>query len=73
MSNSFSTLWPVAHQAPLTMGFPRQEYWSGVPFHSPGDLSDAEIKPIPPALSGGFFTVEPPVVGTQSYSVKIQS
>ena len=35
MSNSFVTLWAVAHQAPLSMGFPRQEYWSGLPFSSP--------------------------------------
>ena len=44
----------------MSMGFSRQEYWSGLPFHSPGDLSDPEIKPIPPALAGRFFTVEPP-------------
>ena len=37
------TLWTVAHQASLTMGFPRQEYWSGSPFPSPGDLSDPRM------------------------------
>ena len=39
------TAWTVAHQAPLSMGFSRQEYWSGLPFPSPGDLPDPGIKP----------------------------
>ena len=43
-------------------GFPRQEYWSGLPFPSLGDLPDSGIKPASPALAGGFFTTEPPVV-----------
>ena len=54
----FVTLWTVAHQAPLSMGFSRQEYWSGLPFPSPGDLPDPGIKPTSltsPALAGGFF------------------
>ena len=42
-----------AHQAPLSMGFPRQGYWSGLPFLSPGDLSDPGIKPLSPALATG--------------------
>ena len=42
------------------MGFSRQEYWSGLPFPSPGDLPDSGIKPVSPALAGGFFTTEPP-------------
>ena len=42
------------------MGFPRQEYWSGLPFPSPGDLSHPGIKPTSPALAGRFFTTEPP-------------
>ena len=42
--------WTVAHQAPLSMGFPRQEYWSGLPFPSPGDPPDPGIKPRSPAL-----------------------
>ena len=50
MSDSFATLWTVAHQAPLSMGFSRQEYWSGLPFPSPGDLPDPGIKPAFPAL-----------------------
>ena len=45
----------VADQAPLSMGFPRQEYWSGLPFPSPGDLPDSGIKPKSPALAGRFF------------------
>ena len=47
------------HQVPLSMGFSRQEYWSGLPFPSPGDLPDPRIKLTYPALSGGFFTSEP--------------
>ena len=58
-SDSFVTPWTVAHQAPLSMGFPRQEYWSGLPFPSPGDLPNPGIKPTTPVLTGGFFTVEP--------------
>ena len=54
------TLWTVAHLTPLSMGFPRQEYWIGLPFPSPGDLSDPGIKPSSLALIGGFFTTEPP-------------
>ena len=49
----------AACQAPLSMGFSRQEYWSGLPFHSPGDLPNAGIKPKSPALAGTFFTTEP--------------
>ena len=50
------TPWTVAHQAPLSMGFSRQECWSGLPFPPPGDLPDPGIKPAYPALAGGFFT-----------------
>ena len=50
----------VAHQAPLSMGFPRQEYWSGFPLPSPGDLSKPGIQPTSPILAGKFFTTEPP-------------
>ena len=55
----FVTLWTVAHQAPLSIGFPRQEYWSGLPFPTLGDLPNPGIKPASlatPALAGGFFT-----------------
>ena len=54
------TPWTVAHQAPLSMGFPRQEYWSGLPAPSPGHLSHPGIKPTSPAMAGRFFTTEPP-------------
>ena len=54
------TPWTVAYQAPLSMGFFRQEYWSGLPFLYPGDLPDPGIRPRSPALAGGFFTAEPP-------------
>ena len=57
----FVTPLTVAHQAPLSMGFYRQEYWSGLPFPSPRDLPDPRIKPTSiasPALAGGFFTTE---------------
>ena len=63
MSNSFATPWTVACQTPLSMGFSRQEHWSGLPFPSPGDLPDPEIEPaspVPPALAGRLFTSEPP-------------
>ena len=61
----FATLWTIACQIPLSMGFSRQEYWSGLPFPSPGDLPDPGIKPVSPAkqavscTAGGFFTTEP--------------
>ena len=60
MFDSFATPWTVALQAPLSMGFPRQEHWSGLPFPSPGDLPDSRIKPVSLALAGGFFITEPP-------------
>ena len=55
----FVTLWTVAHQAPLSMGFSSQEYWSELPCPLPGDLLDPAIEPaslMSPALAGGFFT-----------------
>ena len=58
MSETFVTPWTVAHQAPLSMEFPKQEYWSGFPFSSPGNLPDPGIEPRPPALAGGFFTTK---------------
>ena len=51
----FGTQWTVAHQAPLSMGFSRQEYWTGLSFPSPGDLPNPGIKPWSPALVGRFF------------------
>ena len=55
-----STPWSVAHQAPLSMGFPRQKYWNRLPFPSPGDLPNPGIKPASPVLASGFFTTELP-------------
>ena len=57
---SFATPCTIAHQAPLSMGFPRQEYWSGLPFPSSGDLPNPGIEPVSPALAGEFFTAEAP-------------
>ena len=54
----FETQWMAAHPAPLSMGFPRQEYWSGLPLPSPGDLPDPGVKTTllkSPALAGMFF------------------
>ena len=54
----FVTPWTIDPQAPLSMNFSRQEYWSGLPFSSPGDLPDPGIEPDSPALAGGFFTID---------------
>ena len=59
----FATPWTVALKAPLSMGFSRQEYWSGLSFPIPGDLHDSGIEPVSlmsPVLAGGFYTTEPP-------------
>ena len=59
----FVTPWTVARQAPLSMEFSRQEYWSGLPFPSSGDLPDPGMEPVSPespALAGGFFATGPP-------------
>ena len=55
-----ATLWTVAHEASRSMGFSRQEYWSGLPFPSPGDLPNTGIKPGFPALQADSLTSEPP-------------
>ena len=60
----FVTPWTVAGQAPLCLGFPRQEYWAGLPLPSPGDLPDPGTEPVSltrPALAGRFFTTETPL------------
>ena len=54
------TPWTIARQAPLSMGLLRQEYWSGLPFPSPGDHPDPGFEPAFPVLAGRFFTTEPP-------------
>ena len=59
----FATPWTLAHKAPLSMGFPRQEYWSGLSFPPLGDLPNPGIEPtspVSPALAEGFFTTKPP-------------
>ena len=67
MSNSSATPWTTAHQASLSMGFPRLEQWNGLPFLSPGDLPDPGIEPKSPALADGFFTTEPPGKPNKKY------
>ena len=56
----FVTPWTVAYQAPLSMGFSRQEYWSALPFPSPGDLPNPGIEPGSPALEADALTSKPP-------------
>ena len=56
----FPTPWTVAHQAPLSMGIPRQEYWSGLPFSSREDLPAPGIELVSPALAGSLFTAKLP-------------
>ena len=55
----FATPWTIAYQAPLSMGFSRQEYWSGLPFPSPGDLPDPRIEPGSPASQIDALLSEP--------------
>ena len=58
----FVTAWTIAHRLLLSMGFPRQEYWSELPFPPPGDHPHPRIEPVSPAsptFAGGFFTTEP--------------
>ena len=56
----FGDPWTVAHRAPPSMGFSRQEYWSGLPFPSPGDLPDPGIEPRPPTLQAAALASVPP-------------
>ena len=63
ISRSFVIPWTVARQGPLSSGFPRQEYWSGLPFPSSGHHADSGIKSASPALAGRFFPVEVPGIG----------
>ena len=66
------TPWTVARQAPPSMGFSRQEYWSGWPFPSPGDLPDPGIEPRSPALQADTVTSEPPGKLTKCYVSQIE-
>ena len=65
----FATPWTVAYQAPPSMEFSRQEYWSGLPFPSPRDLSDSGIEPQSPALQADTLPSEPP--GTTGNPIKV--
>ena len=67
----FVTLWTVAHQAPLSKGFSRQEYWSGFPFPSPGDLRNPGIEHASPALAGMSLPQIPP--GKCAHTNKVNS
>ena len=67
------TPWTVAYQAPLSMGFSRQEYWSALPFPSPGDLPDAGIEPGFPALQAEALPFEPPRKSNHNNKVKTKS
>ena len=68
----FVTLWPIAGHAPLSIGFFRQEYWSGLPCPSPGDLPDSRIEPrslkSPILAGGGSLTLAPPSP-TQNFDI----
>ena len=66
----FATLWTVAHKAPLSMGFSRQEYWSGLPRPPPGDFPGLGMEPASPALAGGFFYHKWPL-GSPSYTLSV--
>ena len=67
------TLWTVAHLTPLSREFPRQEYWSGLPFSPPGDLPDPGIEPESPALQAGSLLSEPPGWKEKKKKVKRES
>ena len=60
LCQTLATLWTEAHQAPLSMGFSRQEYWSGLPFPFPGDLPNPGIELGSPALQADSLPSEPP-------------
>ena len=71
-----ATPWTIAHQAPLSIGFSRQEYWSGLPFPSPGDLPDPGIEPGFPTLQANALPSEPAgleIAFFFFFSVKAQS
>ena len=67
---TLATSWTVADQAPLSMGFPRQEYWSELPSPPPRDRPDPGIEPTSPVLAGGFFTSESPGKPSEYYYLK---
>ena len=63
----------IARQVPLSMGFSRQEYWSGFPFPSPEDLPNPGIKLVSPALAGRLFTTEPPMANSLALRISKQA
>ena len=65
----FATQWTVAYQAPLSMGFSRQEYWSRLPFPSPGDLLNPGIKPRLPSLQADSLLSKPPKSNRLKYKL----
>ena len=69
MSDSFVIPWTVAHQTPLSMGFPRQYYWSGLPFPSPGDLLNPRVKPGSLTLQADSLPSEPPGRATEGRAI----
>ena len=73
VSCSFATPCTVAYRAPLSMGFSRQEYWTGLPFPSPGNFPYPGMEPWSPALAGRFFTTEPPGKPSDYTHVKMAS
>ena len=74
ISDSLRPCETVVHQTPLSLGFPRQAHWSGLPFPSPGDLPDPGLEPTLPALAGRFFTTKPPelyIFWEENHRVKV--
>ena len=67
----FATLWTVAHQASLSTGFSRQEYWSGLPFPSPEDFPHPGIEPGSPALEADVLPSEPPAMYANFFKVRL--
>ena len=68
----FATPWTVAHQASPSMGFSRQEYWSGLPFPSPGDLPNPGIEPRSPTLQADALNSEPPGKPLKTYMLELK-
>ena len=71
MSDSFVTTWTVACHAPEFIGFPRKEYWSGLPFPPAWDIPSLRIKPMSPELAGRFLSTVPPEKSLTTYPLRI--
>ena len=72
MYDSFATSWTAACQVPLSMGYPRQADWSGLPFPSPADLRDPGIELTSPTLASGLFTTEPRGKPSEAHSGQLR-